>query len=152
MREAVLTPPLPGRRSRRWRNLLAAGVIIATVLGSTSWTDDAWPFAPFRMFSRATDPNGRVWAVAFEAETADGDVLQLDASAFHLRRAEVEGQLVEGHALPDSKLADLATVYNLEHSGGEEIVRLEMYLRGYALVDGEKQHAIHETKTTWSRE
>lgn len=137
---------------RAWRNVLTIGLLVSVIMGTFAWTDDAWPFAPFRMFAAATKPTGRVVRVTFQADLAGGTRTELDALDFGLRRAEVEGQLDTVSADPD-KLGDLARSYNSRVSDpGEQIERLEMVLVGSRIVDGVPTEPIVEVVGEWGPE
>lgn len=121
-------------------------------MGTFAWTDDAWPFAPFRMFAAATKPTGRVVRVTFQAHLAGGTRAELDALDFGLRRAEVEGQLDTVSEDPD-KLGALARSYNSRVSDpGQRIERLEMVLVGSRIVDGIPTEPIVEVVGVWGPE
>ncbi len=124
----------------RWRVLLSILTLLvagATVAGSVWWTDDAFPFAPFRMFSHANDPNGVVRSMRFEAELASGERIRLEASAVGLRRAELEEQTPSNRRVPDERLAAIADVYNRRHDDG--IVHLQVIVRRVDLIGGVPQ-------------
>ena len=87
---------------------MAVLLVALTVLGATALTDDSWPFAPFRMFAHPVRSTGRVAKVDFTALTASGRELRLDAEAFGLRRAEVEGQKDSSGRLTEAQMAGLA--------------------------------------------
>jgi hypothetical protein len=131
-----------------WRSVLAVALVVLTTLGSAGWTDDAWPFAPFRMFSRAVKPDGRVTKVDFVGTTESGDEVRLDALAFGLRRAEVEGQQGRVGRLTDEQMAALVETYNEDHPD-DPLVALEFRRLGQDLVDGEPVSSFTETIQTW---
>lgn len=124
----------------RWRALLPFLTLLvagATVAGSLWWTDDAFPFAPFRMFSHANDPDGVVRSMRFEAELASGERIRLEASAVGLRRAELEEQTPANRRVPDDRLAALAEVYNGRNK--DPIVHLQVVVHRVDLVGGVPQ-------------
>ena len=133
----------------RWRGLLALALVVMTLIGSTLLTDDSWPFAPFRMFSVAVKPNGRVVKVAFEGTTASGRQLALDAEAFGLRRAEAEGQQGHGGRLQTAQMAALAEAYNHRHPR-DPLVRLDFKRLGRILVDGKPTATIDDVIQAWT--
>ncbi len=112
-------------------------LIVATLAGSFLWTDDAFPMAPFRMFSYGNSPNSVVRTMRFEADLADGRHVRLDASAVGLRRAELEEQTNPNRRVPDENLAAIAEVYNDRHD--PEVVHLQVVVRRIAMVDGVPQ-------------
>lgn len=121
----------PSRRAARDVAVLA--VAAALVAGSLAWSDDAWPFAPFRMFSSA--PTKSVKALALDAVRADGRVVRMPAEAFHLRRAELEGQAPRVVAHP-RLLGDLLAAYNRRAPAGGRLVQLRLLERRTGLVAG----------------
>lgn len=134
-----------------WRSTLAVVLIAMTVIGSIAFTDDAWPFAPFRMFSVAVKPNGRIVKVDFVGTTESGRTLRLDASAFGLRRAEVEGQQGTGGRLTSAQMAALAAEWNRAHPD-DPLVRLEFRRLGRDLRDGEVGRSFERVLQTWPPE
>lgn len=145
VQDAPADSVVPGRR---WRSALAVAVVLGTLVGSGFLTDDSWPFAPFRMFSVAVRPNGRVVKVDFVGTTRGGREVVLDAAAFGLRRAEVEGQQGPGGRLTDAQLAALARVYNDRHRS-DPLVRLDFRRIGRELVDGRPGDPIEQVLQTW---
>ncbi len=131
-----------------WRSLVAVLLVAMTAIGAAGLTDDAWPFAPFRMFAHAVKPDGRVTKVEFLGTTRSGDEIRLDALAFGLRRAEVEGQQGRGGRLTDEQMAELVTTYNRTHSS-DPLVELELRKLGKDLVDGEPVSSFTETVQVW---
>jgi hypothetical protein len=149
--EAAAPPPEPGhdrRRGRRWRLLLAALVIVPSFLGQIIGTDDAWPFAPFRMFAAPTRRTTAIVVPQFRAVRADGREVHLYADDFGVRRAEVEPNLLPGYHLPARLLADLATTYNGEHPD-RRLVRLELHRVGQRLVDGRPGAKVDQVVQVW---
>ncbi|HOT78500.1 MAG TPA: hypothetical protein PKY13_00875, partial [Microthrixaceae bacterium] len=76
---------------KRFWSYVSVVVIGLSVLGGFVLTDDAWPFAPLRMFSVGNNPDGVVRAMRLQGDTAAGHLV-LYADAFGLRRAELEEQ------------------------------------------------------------
>ena len=146
--------PAPGGTSipgSGWRSALAVLLIGMTVIGSIAFTDDAWPFAPFRMFSVAVKPNGRIVKVDFVGTTGSGRSLHLDASAFGLRRAEVEGQQGTGGRLTSAQLAALAHEWNRAHPS-DPLVRLQFRRLGRTLRGGKPGRSFERILQTWPPE
>lgn len=131
-----------------WRSVVAVVVVALTVLGSTAFTDDSWPFAPFRMFARAVNPDGRVVKVAFEGTTEGGEVVALDALDFGLRRAEVEGQQGPGGRLTDEQMRALFDDYNAVHPD-DPLAELRFRRLGRELEDGRPTATIDEVIQAW---
>jgi len=128
--------------------------LVGLTLVASFWlTDDSWPFAPFHMFATTTRQNGAVRKLEFRVNTVDGRRLHLDASAFHLRRAEAEGlvsmELLDGRptrCLSEAQLRAMADRYNLERSGGDRITQLDQvwlirHLRAGMVVSKERRIA-----------
>lgn len=112
-------------------------VALATIAGSLWWTDDAFPMAPFRMFSYGNSPNSVVRTMRFQADLADGRHVRLDASTVGLRRAELEEQTHPNRRVPDENLAAIAAVYNDRHD--PDMVHLQVVVRRIDMVDGVPQ-------------
>lgn len=150
---AAPAAPLPGRGERRVRDAVVVLLVVFTIVASFWLTDDSWPFAPFHMFATTTRQNGAVRKLEFRVDTVDGRRLHLDASAFHLRRAEAEGlvsmQLLDGRptrCLSHAKLASMAERYNSEHQGRDRITKLDQvwlirHLRAGRVVSKERRIA-----------
>jgi hypothetical protein len=135
-------------RGRTWRMVLAAAVIVPAFLGQIIGTDDAWPFAPFRMFAAPTPRTSSIVYPQFAGTRADGTVVHLYPDDFGVRRAEVEPNIGPGYVLPAALLADLATSYNERHPG-KELVRLDLHRVGQRLVDGRPGAKVDQLVQTW---
>lgn len=138
--------PIPGAR---WRSAVAVLLVALTVLGATALTDDSWPFAPFRMFAHPVRSTGRVAKVDFTALTASGRELRLDAEAFGLRRAEVEGQKSLSGKLTGAQMAALAAVWNDSHPS-DPLVELRLRKIGQNLIDGHPVSYFSRVVQTWT--
>jgi hypothetical protein len=119
--------------------VLTAGLVAGTVFGSDDW----WPFAQMRQFPRG--PRSVVWALAFDADLADGRRVRMGFEPFHLRRAEVEGQVARVVARP-RMLGDLMASYNRGASARRRIVRLHLLSRKAALRGGRLQRSRQGTR------
>jgi hypothetical protein len=137
------------RRGRRWRLALAALVIVPSFIGQIWGTDDAWPFAPFRMFASPTRRTTTILHPVFIGVTADGVRHHLYSDDFGVRRAEVEPNLGRHHRLPPALLADLATSYNARHPD-RRLVALELHSIGQKLVDGRPGAKVDVHVQTWA--
>ena len=109
-------------RARVVRNAAALALIAGLVAGTVVWqTDDTWPLAQMRMF-----PGGSESAIALviiEATLADGRTKEMDPFVFHLKRAEIEGQMGRIRSNP-SMLGDLIERFNETVRDDRRIVRL----------------------------
>ena len=114
-----------GPKTRVPRDIAALILIIGLVLGTVLWqTDDTWPFAQMRMFPGGGE--SEISFVSIQATFADGERERLSAAAFHLRRAEVEGQMRVTRADP-SRLGILIDRYNATHD--RKITKLRLLKR-----------------------
>jgi len=129
-------------RVPRWWSLISALLVVVTVVGGFVFTDAAWPFAPFRMFSVGNDPNGVVRRMAFVGDTATGPV-RFGSDSVGLRRAELEEQTPWNRRVPNDRLADLAAAYDRRHR--QPILHLQVVVYTTQMHDGEK--AGDETST-----
>jgi hypothetical protein len=135
-----------GRRSRVSRNV-AAGLLVAGLFAGTFlWqSDDTWPLAQMRMF-----PGGSESAVAImriHGELASGRTEELDPFVFHLKRAEIEGQLDRVRANP-AMLGDLVARYNRSARSDERIVRLVL-TRQETVRRGGKTELVSRQVASW---
>ena len=134
----------------RWRSLVAVLLVGMTTVGAAGLTDDAWPFAPFRMFAHAVQPTGNVTKVEFVGTTESGRTMRMDALEFGLRRAEVEGQQGRGGRLTNAQMAGLVAEWNRRHRS-DPLVSLEFRKLGKTLVDGRPVSSFTRTIQTWPR-
>jgi hypothetical protein len=120
---------------RAWR----AAVLLATSLGlviGTFWgDDDNFPFGPFRMFSTTNTLDGHVDSGEIWAETASGEVFQVEWTDIGLRRAEIEGQMQRFIEDPDA-LRFVAEAYAHFVPDGPELVAIEFRESRQILRDG----------------
>ncbi|TFV50485.1 hypothetical protein [Blastococcus sp. TF02A-35] len=120
---------------RRWR-LVAAGIVLALLLGGTVWgDDDEFPFGPFRMYSTRADPNAAVISTRTVGLTAEGEEIRLSGGEVGLRRAEFEGQVPRVREEPEL-LGLLAEAYAERHPQAPELVAVQVVQRRFELVDG----------------
>jgi hypothetical protein len=104
------------------RNLAAVALVVGLMAGTVWWqTDDTWPLAQMRMFPGGSESN--VAILAIKGELADGRLITLAPSVFHMKRADIEGQLDRASADP-RMLRDLMDHYNLSASSGRRIESL----------------------------
>lgn len=134
-------PTLP-RRGRIVRNIAALLLVGGLFAGTLGWqTDDTWPFAQMRMF-----PGGSESAVAItviEATLRSGRVREMNPFDFHLKRAEIEGQLDRVRANPDM-LGDLLQAYNRTVPRSREIVAIALIRRETVREDGRARRVERE--------
>lgn len=127
-------------RSAIFRNFwsyVSVVVIGLSVLGGFVLTDDAWPFAPLRMFSVGNNPNGVVRAMRLQGDTAEGPIT-LYADAFGLRRAELEEQTPWNRWVTDERVADLAAAYNKRHPSRPPLIHLQVVVTTTQMRNGER--------------
>jgi hypothetical protein len=134
-----------------WRSTLAVVLVVMTVIGAAALTDDSWPFAPFRLFSVAVKPNGRVVKVDFIGTTESGRTVHLDAEDFGLRRAEVEGQQGEGGRLTMTLMGALFRTWNRAHPD-DPLTRLQFRMLGRRLVGGRPVSSFSRILETYPAE
>lgn len=121
--------------SRLARTGATAAALALLLLGSWRGSDDAFPFAPFHMFSRAPSPNGVVHASYVEALDARGHAVRLPDAATGLRRAELEGQLRRLVAHP-ALLGAIAEAHRRRHPSEAPYDVVRVVQRTYRLRDG----------------
>lgn len=144
VRPQLLTPA--GRRLRTTAFLLG---LLALLAGTAVGQDDHFPFGPFRMYSTADDPNGRVLSTYLRAVDAQGAVVErVGEEQIGLRRAEYEGQLGRVVARPEL-LAELAAVFSRRHPDRPRWVELSVVRTAYQLVDRVPAGRSSEVLATW---
>jgi hypothetical protein len=121
---------------RRWWFLpfCTVALALATIAGSLWWTDDAFPIAPFRMFSYGNRPDTVVRDIRMEGELEDGRQIRVSWKSVGLRRAELEGQTHPNRRVPDENMAALARVYNERRA--TDLVHLQVVVRRVDMEDG----------------
>lgn len=130
MKPALLSP------ARRVACIAASVAVVAAFAGGTISHDDNWfPFAPFRMFSTATNPDGQVNVYRVEGVNAEGERLTLDPDVIGMRWAEIEGQKEQMAA--DPLLArNVADAYDQRNPSRPQIVAVELIFAYYDLENG----------------
>ncbi|SDD65376.1 hypothetical protein [Glycomyces harbinensis] len=131
---------------------IAATLAMTIALMATSlWgVDDLFPFAPFKMYSHAHDPDGWANSTSLVLTNAEGESFAIGDNDTGFRRAELEGQLSRFREDP-SLLALVAEAYEDAHPGSPEIVAAEVHIRRYELKDGERTGAeTNEIAVSWS--
>jgi hypothetical protein len=137
-----------GRRAR----VLAFATGLALLVAGTAWgQDDHFPFGPFRMYSTADDPDGRVLSTYLEAVDEDGAVLtRVGEREIGLRRAEYEGQLSRVVDEP-AVLAQLAEVFRRRHPDRPAWVEVRVVQTAHVLLDGQPTDEQRTVLATWRR-
>lgn len=134
------------------RRVRTAGFVLGLVLlvaGTVAGQDDHFPFGPFRMYSTADDPDGRVLSTYLQAVDADGVVVdRVGEQHIGLRRAEYEGQLSRVVEQPEV-LGELAGVFATRHPDRPPWVELRVVQTAYQLVDGVPQGETAQVLATW---
>lgn len=140
---SALALPARGRIVRNVAALLLVGGLLA---GTLWWqTDDTWPLAQMRMF-----PGGSESVVAItviEATLRDGRVREMDPFAFHLKRAEIEGQLNRVRTNPEM-LGDLVRTYNRTVRRTSEIVSIAL-IRRETVREGGHARRVERELVRW---
>jgi hypothetical protein len=127
--------------------LLGLGLLLA---GTVAGDDDHFPFGPFRMYSTADDPDGRVLSTYLQALDADGRVVErVGEQHVGLRRAEYEGQLARVVEQPEV-LGELAGVFTRRHPERAPWVEVSVVQTAYRLVGGVPQDETSEVLATWT--
>lgn len=128
--------PVPAARQPWFWSVASAVLVAVVVFGGFVLTDDAWPFAPLRMFSVGNDPNGVVRAMRLEGDTATRHLI-LYADDFGLRRAELEEQTLPDRRVPNAKLRALADTYNRRHPSAP-LIHLQVVVTSVRMRNGER--------------
>lgn len=100
-------------------------------------TDDAFPLAPYRMFSYGNKQDGVIRVLRLEGDLETGEHVRIDTERVGLRRAELEGQTPFRRRVPDRKMAALAQAYNERYD--VDVVHLQVVQRSVQLRGGEPQ-------------
>lgn len=123
---------------------------VALLVAGTAWgEDDHFPFGPFRMYSTADDPDGRVLSTYLQAVDAEGVVVdRVEEAHIGLRRAEYEGQLDKVVSRPEL-LGELAATFARRHPDEPPWVELSVVQTAYLLVDGVPGDQQRVVLSTW---
>lgn len=142
-------PPL----TRRGKILRVAATLAMTfaLMATSLWgVDDFFPFAPFKMYSHAHDPDGWANSTSLFLTDASGATFAIGDNDTGFRRAELEGQLSRFREDP-ALLALVAEAYEDAHPGTPEIVAAEVHIVSYELKDGERTGAeTDEVVAAWT--
>ena len=127
-----------GVQRRAWGYVAGSVLLVLAMVGTSFWaTDDAFPLAPYRMFSYGNKQDGVVRSLRLEGTLETGAHVRIDPARIGLRRAELEGQTPFNSRMPDHKVAALAEAYNDRHD--EDVVHLQVVQRSTRLRGGEPQ-------------
>ncbi|MQM26835.1 hypothetical protein [Glycomyces albidus] len=143
----------PLSRTGKAVRVAAAVAMVLALMATSVWgEDDYFPFAPFKMYSRATDPDGWVKSTGVILIDAEGERIAISDYDTGFRRAELEGQLPRFREDP-GLLAYIAEAYEAAHPGEPEIVAAEIIVKRYELVDGARTgEETEETVAVWTEE
>jgi hypothetical protein len=123
---------LLGRRAR----LLAATLVFGLLLlGTWRGDDDHFPFGPFRMYASTQSLDAPTSWLVLEADTADGNHIELRESDTGLRRAELEGQAGQLTGDP-TRLAAVAAAYHHRHAAAPALVAVQLVQRSQPMRGG----------------
>lgn len=112
-------------------------LVLALCVTSFWGSDDAFPLAPYRMFSYGNKQDGVIRVLRLEGDLETGQHVRIDAARIGLRRAELEGQTPFDRRVPDHKMAALAEAYNERHE--VDVVHLQVVQKGVELRGGKPQ-------------
>jgi hypothetical protein len=120
-----------GRRGR-----LAATAVVGALLlaGTVAGEDDHFPFAPFRMYASAHDPDAPAPDTRVEGVDAAGRTVVLTEANSGIRRAEIEGQ--QGAYVADpSRLRQIAAAYAEHSPGAAALTEVRLVVRWHGIED-----------------
>jgi hypothetical protein len=138
------------RRGKLVRIAATLAMTLALMATSLWGTDDFFPFAPFKMYSHAHDPDGWANSTSLVLTDATGHSFPIGDNDTGFRRAELEGQLSRFREDPDL-LALVAEAYERAHPDSPEIVAAEVVITSYELKDGERTGAeTVEVAAAWT--
>ncbi|MEU5152730.1 hypothetical protein [Glycomyces sp. NPDC021274] len=151
MPKAAAEPPLT-RRGKLVRIAATFAMTLALMATSLWGTDDFFPFAPFKMYSHAHDPDGWANSTGLILTDATGRSFPIGDNDTGFRRAELEGQLDRFREDP-GLLALIAEAYEDAHPDSPEIVAAEVVVVRYELKDGERTGAeTVEVAAAWTED
>jgi hypothetical protein len=153
--EAPFDVPIDGPSPRRpwwksWRIGLAVLIIVPTFIGQIVGTDDAWPFAPFRMFASPTRRTTSIVHPEFYGVFDGGKRVAMFSTDFRIRPAEVESELNKQRRLPPAMLADIAETYNRNHRS-HQLTELDLRMVGQDIVQGRPGRKVNQVVERWER-
>jgi hypothetical protein len=140
-------------RGGKARRAAATIVVSAALLAGTFWGNDRhFPFGPFRMYSVANRPDGRIRSAVVEVRTTHASAwLQARTPGdLGMKRAEIEGQVDRFVAEP-GLLRHLATAYERLNEG-TTVVAVRLRQETTQLRDGRPSGTVSiETLASWTR-
>jgi hypothetical protein len=127
--------------------------VTALIVATTFWgSDDFFPFAPFKMYSRSQSLDGEAKSTYAEAVDESGARFQLNERNTGFRRAELEGQMPRFRDDPEL-LGALAQAYEHANPDKPHVVLIEIVVYRYRLEDGVRTGEATETvELSWARE
>jgi hypothetical protein len=128
---------------------LAVLIIVPAFIGQIAGTDDAWPFAPFRMFASPTKRTTSILHPEFYGYFGDSTRVAMFSTNFRIRPAEVESELDRQHHMPQRMLADIAQTYNENHPK-HPLTQLDLRMVGQHIIDGAPAKKINRVVQTWT--
>ena len=124
--------------------MVATLVVAALTLAGTAFADDTvFPFAPFRMFSTADDPNAPVLVLRTDGVDTTGAQIVLDERNAGVRRAEVEAQIDRFKADP-SLLESVRAAYAERNPGRPPLVEVDVVEVQYHLRHAQPTGVVTE--------
>ncbi|MEO6714476.1 MAG: hypothetical protein ABIM89_13730 [Mycobacteriales bacterium] len=141
----MLTPT-----GRAVRAVLAGLLVALAVAGTLVGQDDHFPFAPFRMFSTRTAPEGEVRVAELRGAVVGGSgEAVLSMASFGLRRAEVEGQI--DRLRTPRMLGELVRSREAVRGDLPLLATLRLVQVHYDLRDGQEVGRRETTVAEWHR-
>ncbi|MFG2090733.1 MULTISPECIES: hypothetical protein [unclassified Spirillospora] len=145
-------PPLRlGRGARLWRSLSGAAVVGALLCTSAYGSNDHFPLGPMTQFAFSVqDDGGTISSFWLEADTADGEHVELSRSAVGtgMKRAEIEGQMSRIVRDP-SLLQGIAEGQHRLHPGGPELTRIYVVQEIKTLKHGKVVSTMRQNRVVW---
>jgi hypothetical protein len=132
------------------RSLVTAAALVLLLFGTIWGEDDVLPFGPFKMYAGTARIDDPVPTMQFEAETENGEVLDLRSLQFGLRPAEVEGQLERVRTDP-SLLEDMVAAYERLNPDADRLVAFRVMHGTYHLENERPVDYVEEVLAEWRR-
>lgn len=143
---SVETLTKTGRAVRVTVTLVVVGLLVASALWGE---DDHFPFAPFKMYAGAADPDAPTVDTRLEAVDAEGDEFLLNRLNAGVRRAELEGQRSRFERDP-SLLASITDAYHKRNPQAPRLQEVRIVVRWHEVRDFEVTGEYdEEVVATW---